>query len=247
MSIQLRRVTASTITYEQYATAIDCIASGKTLEQAGLGSWLMGLFNPLKKIFEQVKEAVGIGIDELAAAFKAKSVFKLMKAIKFNIKLLWKGVQECALLIRKGLVAVLKELQKNKIFQKLRDGLVKVDEVLEEYPILKKLMGPALAGFLFYLWWVGAFIGHTDTDLDISFIGLALVGKFSLTDLFTSEEGLILVSMFAVGVVAPAVTFPWLAHNIANTVLAIAFTGFKYLKDKEQTKRILQLMPFKRP
>lgn len=247
MSIRLQQVTASSITYEQYATAIDCIASGKTFEQAGLGSWLMGFFNPLKKIFEQVKDAVGLGMDELAAAFKAKSVFKLMKAIRFNVKLLWKGVQECALLIRKGLVTVFKELQKNKVFQKLRDGLIKVDEVLDHYPILKKLAGPALAGLLFYLWWVGAFIGHTDTDLDISFIGLALVGKFSLADLFTSDDGLILLSTFGLGMVAPTASFPWLVYDIANFVLAIAFTGFKYLKDKEQTKRILQLMPFKRP
>ena len=243
MSVKIRQsITADSITYEQYAQAIDILASGQSFEQAGiLGDFFKKIFSPLKKVFEHVKENVGMGVEQFAAAFKAKNVFQLMKAIKFNLNLLFKGVMAASALVNKGLMKVFGAISKTDTFQKLREGVVKIDEVLERWPILKKVTGIALAGLLFWIWLNQSFIGRVDADFDMSTIGYALMGDYSLTDLFASEDGLAMLVLLGSGMLG--LSFPWLGHNIANLIVAIAYTGYKQLRDRGQLQRLKALIP----
>jgi len=246
MSIKIRQaVTADSITYEQYARVIDIIASGKSFEEAGMfGDFFKKVFSPLKKVFESVKESVGLGIEEFARAFKAKNVYALMKAIKFNIALLFKGVIEAGKLVDRGLLKVVQQVTRSETFQKVKQGVIKFDALLDEHPILKKVAGVALAGLLFWIWLNMSFTGNASSDFDLSMVGAALFGKYSLEDLFTSDEGVYMIALLLPGIMG--ISFPWLGHKVANLILAIAYTGYKYLRDSGKLSELKALIPIKK-
>lgn len=241
----LHPVTASTVTYSQYCRAVDVIASGRSLEEAGIFSdFFQKLSSPLKKVFTEVKDTIGLGIEELSKAFKSKNVFNLMKAIKFNLALLLKGVREAGHLLNKGLLKVFHELNQSKLMNGLRSGVVKIDEVLTKYPILKKLTGVAIAGFLFWVWLNMTFIGDFDSDFDLSSIGMALAGHYSLEQLLVSDEGVKTLALLASGLLG--VSFPWLGSTLANLALALAASGFKYARDNGHFSKLKSLVSMKR-
>lgn len=246
MSIKIRQViTADSITYEQYAHVLDIIASGKSFEEAGVfGDFFKKVFSPLKKVFESVKESVGLGVEEFAKAFKAKNVYALMKAIKFNVALLFKGVVEAGKLVDRGLLKVVQKITHSDTFQKVKKGIIKFDAVLDEHPILKRLTGVALAGLLFWIWLNMSFTGNASSDFDLSMVGAALFGKYSLEDLFTSDQGVYMISLLLPGIMG--ISFPWLGHKAANLIMAIAYTGYKYLRDSGKLKELKALIPIKK-
>lgn len=234
------------ITYEIYCEALDLVMSNQLTEgffdrikQMSLSRELVRLFGDLKYNLGKISKDFKIGIPELVSAFKQRDMYNMFKAFKFNIKLIFRSIGEVTKLIRGGLLQVFKELHKTRVFQKLEAGVMKIDEVLNKYPILKKITGVVIAGLLLYLWLNMTFIGDLDYDFNFTDIGLALVGSFSLVTLFASPEGLMLITLFGTGA-AFGLSFPWLAKSAYNLTLAIVYTGYyKYRKDDVKYKMMI--------
>jgi hypothetical protein len=247
------RVSASVcnaLTYEQYAHILNVIASGKKLEQAGIFDGLKervqegikGIFGQLKGIVDTVKSQTSLGVSEIVAALQQKDIFKLLKAAKFNIKNMLKALQAASGLLHKGLVDVFRKLEKSGALQKLQKGTMKVDALLDEYPLLKKIGGIAIAGLLIYLIvWKGYSTGNPETDLDMSSVMAALAGHYSVTDLFTSADGLAMISMIALGFMgAPSIVSwaSWAGNSLHNLCLALIYSGAKISRDKETLNKL---------
>ena len=142
--------------------------------------------------------------------------------------------------IHKGIFSVFKELFRLKIFQKLRSGAIKIDEVLEKYPKLTKITGFAVAGLLLFIWLNMTFIGNLDYDFNFSDIAGALKGSFSVADLFMSPHGLMLVALFGTGA-GFGLSVPWLGKSLYNLTLAIMYTGYVKSKEKDLKGLVLKI------
>lgn len=239
------------ITYEIYCEALDLEMTNQLTEgffdrikEMHLAKELVKLFKDLKYNLARIAKDFKIGIPDLVKAFKQKDIYSMFKAFKFNIKLAFKGMSEFSKLVRGGLLEVFREIHKTRAIQKLKAGVMKVDELLNKYPILKKVAGIALAGLLLYIWLNMTFIGDLDYDFNFSDILSAGAGTFSITTLFLSPEGLMLLSLFGTGAVM-GLSVPWLGKSAYNLTLAIVYTAYYKLK-KDDVKYKGMIDKFKR-
>ena len=190
---------------------------------------LKNIFGPLKNDILKIASEMKLDLSSVIEAFKQRDVFKFLKAIGFNLKKVLKAINQLTGVIRQGLFRVFQEMHKMGIFQQLNRGAMKIDELLERYPILKKLTGIAVAGLLIYIWLNMTFIGDLDFDFNFGDVVAAFAGKFSLAQLFTSPSGLMLMTLFATGSV---ISVPWLGASSLNLLLAVFYTGLVKMKEK---------------
>lgn len=232
-----------TLTYEMWCGLLDSVETGILSE--GIGDILakagtavkdavMRVFGPIKEEILKLAETLKVGLLDIINALKERSVFGVLRAIGFKIKLLVKAISELGRIFREGLLRVFAEISKNKYVQKIRSGVMKVDDLLDKYPLLKKLAGIAVAGLLLYIWLNMTFIGDLEYDMNISAMVAALGGAYSLADIFASPEGLMMITLFATGGLISA---PWLGASTLNLTLALVYTG--YSKIRQHSPQIL--------
>lgn len=221
------------ITHSDYCSLLDVYVNENFLSNIGKDSLavLNKLLGPLKDLIQQIEEHFHIGLSKIIEAFKQKSLFDFLKAIKFNLGLVLKAFKELTELIRKGLFKIFEKIVKTGIFEKLRAGSIKVDDFLDSYPILKKIGGLGIGALLIYMWLNMSFIGSFDYDFNWSDIWDAFMGKYSITQLFFSPAGLMLIALFTTG---PYVSIPWLGSSLYSLVLAFFYTGYVKLKGSDK-------------
>lgn len=213
------------VSYDQYCIALASMRLPANKVQAfNLPGPLAKFVNDLKGQLQEMAELVGVGLRDLIRALMNRNAFALLKALRFNLTMLVKGMRALLGIVPRGLAALFRELQDSTVLQRIKDGALKVDDFFDAHPIIKKLSGPVLAALLFWMWTQAMFIGDPWTDLDMSTIGAALTGRYSFTDLFTTPEGLAGLALFASGILLPGIGVAWLGSNSANVVLALLFT-----------------------
>lgn len=229
------------ITYDFYTHMLDYVCSDEYTEDGlnegvkeffasikdGAVGRISDVFKTIKKDLSTIADDFGMGAKDVVDAFKSKNMFNILKAFGFNVKSLFKSVNTLSNLVRKGLFGVFKEIEKSGALKKIKQGTMKVDDLINKYPILNKVGGVAVAGLLFFIWTQMTFIGDLDFDMDFSLIKDALSGNYSLADLFVSPQGLMLLTLFATG---GLVSVPWMGSTLGNLVIALTYTGFKQFK-----------------
>lgn len=236
----------SQLTYEQYCFILDeewFLSEGFLDTLKNVASGIKTFFKELGKYFEQISRDFNLSIEEIVKAFKNRNVFEIFRAFKFSFKKILRAINDLTTLVRKGLFKIFEEISKTGIVKKLQSGAMKVDEVLNKYPILKKLTGFIIAGLLFYMWLNMTFIGDLDYDFNISDMTNALSGNYAIADLFTSPSGLMLIALFATGSLF-GLSVPWLGKTAYNLTMAIAYTLYSHVKTID-SKTILQKLKLK--
>jgi len=222
------------LTHQNWCIVLDNIRESRELNEglrgiltkagAAVSASLARIFGPLlddlKKVAETVKEFLSIG--DILNALKERSVFAFFRAIGFKFVQMFRALSEFGRAWRQGLGRIFEELTKNRVFDKIRAGVMKVDEVLDRYPLLKKIGGLVIAGILIYIWLNMTFIGDMEYDMNLGSIAAALVGSFTLVDLFVSPAGVMMITLFATGGI---ISVPWLGASTLNMTLALAYTA----------------------
>lgn len=222
------------LTWENWCIVLDNIRESRQLDEglrgiltkagAAVSASLARIFGPLlndlKKVVETVKEFLSLG--DILNALKERSMFAFFRAIGFKFVLMFRALAEFGKAWRQGLGRIFEELTKNRVFDKIRAGVMKVDEVLDRYPLLKKIGGLVVAGILIYIWLNMTFIGDLEYDMNLASVGAALLGKFTLVDLFVSPAGVMMLTLFATGGIISA---PWLGASTLNMAVAITYTA----------------------
>jgi hypothetical protein len=242
------------ITYEIYCGAMDLVFDNKLTESyfnenildaiknMNLARGLVRVFQELRYNIQQIGRDFSMNLNELVNAFKDRNIYDMLRAFGFNFKLVFRSIGAFTNALRGGLLEVFKEMARTKTFQKLQRGVIKVDQVLDQYPILKRLTGIVIAGLLLYIWLNMTFIGDLDYDFNFSNTVAALHGSFSIADIFASPEGLMLMTLFGTGF-AFGLSVPWLGKSLYNLTVAIVYTGYAKLKgDKAKLAMIKKKM-----
>jgi hypothetical protein len=243
----LTEAEAGVVTYATYCEALDRMATNRPLNEAffrsrlydplnegvwdavkDLGGKLVKVFQTCRDEITAIVEQFKIGMADIVKALKHKDAFAFFKAIRFNLGLALKAVTSFTKMVRQGLLSVFEELSKTGVVKKLQAGAMKVDEVLDKYPILKKVGGLVIAGLLIYIWLNMSFIGDAQFDLDLSTIALAFEGSFSIADLFVSPSGLMMLALLGTGFMG--IGFGWMGARALNILIALLYTLFKRLR-----------------
>lgn len=226
------------VTYDIYCNALDGVISGKldeglfdTIKGLNVTRSLIKVFKDLKSTLEGLAKQFKLGLNDIVIAFKQREIFNLLKAVGFNIKILFKSVMAFSDAVHDGLLSIFKEIAETGVIKKIKSGAMKIDDVLNKYPKLKKIGGIVIAGLLIYIWLNMTFIGNFNYDFNFTDISGALTGSYSITTLFTSPSGIMLLSLFASGSLL-GLSIPWLGVSLYNFILAVTYTGFIKAKDK---------------
>lgn len=233
---------SANVSYEQYVRAL-------YVQPNSVTAWsfppaLMSFIRDAKAVLAEVVKLTGQSLDVLLQAFRSKELFQIFKAVGFSLKKLLQAIRATTSLIPLGLMKVFEALKDTAVVKALKSGALKVDDFLDQHPVLRKLIGPAMAGLLFWMWMNSAFVGGFDFDMDMSYILSAFAGRFSVEDLFTSTEGLAALAALALGF--SGLSLAWLGNDAANLILACLFTGAKQLKDTSLVTTLRKLLPVTR-
>lgn len=193
----------------------------------------------LQKHVESIASDLKVSKDSVVEAFKQPTAFKFMKSIGFGIKKAGDAALKGLQTLNVGMKATFEEMHKTGALKKIESGAMKLDEVLNKYPAVKKIGGAAIAGFLIYQWQNMAFSGDLDDDYDVTSISSALAGDYSIKDVFASPQGLKNLTQLAVGI-ATGVTFPWGKIGPTTLMAAALYTGAKKAGNSELAKKALE-------
>lgn len=236
---------------EQWNALLDRIDDPNKIESADIWKKItdMGLFKHVNELFSRVKEMIthiaeeiGTDVREIIEVFRTKPMLAFLKAIKFSIMTLVKPLKEFAKLYKDGILKVMEEIHKTKAMQKLHSGAIKFDDFIAQYPILKKLTGPAIAGLLAWMWISANFTGHPELDIDLSAVfNAALHGQWSAAELFTSKQGLAALGLLFTGLFTPWPSPAWLASGLPfNALIALCYTAYKHVPKNSELKESYQ-------
>jgi hypothetical protein len=237
-------LTPKLLTASQQVEARDLWQKVKDL---GMVKKLTQFIEHFRKITEKIAEEVGIELRQVLEAFQTKPMLAFFKAIKFSVSLLLKPIKAFADLYKDGILKVFETLHKTGVFQKLHRGAMKVDEFLDQYPIMRRLAGPAVAGLLLWMWTSANFTGSPSLDLDLTAaLKAALAGQWSAAELFTSPEGLAALGLLVTGLTLPFPSPLWLSAGLpVNLFIALCYTAFKHLKgETDVAKKLKSRMKF---
>lgn len=213
------------LTYGEYRAILSYYLEGR--KTAGpLDLLKTKLLEPVLNMAQRMVQEYGLKIEEILFSLKKTKMFQFLKAIRFRLEPLLKGIRTAFKLTRMGLNKITEEIVKSGILNKVRDGTVKVDEFLRKYPIIKQFAGPVLAGLLLWCWLSMSFIGDPATDFDLMDVANAFVGKYTLTDLLTSQSGIETILLTVLGLTT-GISFPWLGSSVFQLFVAIVATGCK--------------------
>jgi len=206
---RLMLMEAADVTYEQYATVVEALARDPHELQAfefKVPGALKKLWSELKEVGALLAESAHIGWDSIVQAFKEKSVFRLLKGVGFSIAKLLKAVKKAMALPATALFSAFDDLIEtfgsSKLMQHLdvHERVKKLDEVIHRHPVLTKVTGLAVAGFLVWGFLHASSTGDADYDLGIVDAVINCVkGDYSLADMFASKQGLKDISVLLFG------------------------------------------------
>lgn len=236
-------VTASaSASYAAYCEVVSAAAGVERAFDLKIPPVLFKLFGEARAFFSKIAEEFRVPLSDIAKAFRSKDLFLLLKGVGFSLSALVNALTKFTSLLPQGLTALFKVLTKNRVFQALQDGAMSVDEFLDSHPILRKLAGPALAGFLLWIWLNMSFVGDFSSDFDVTLILDALKGRFSVRDLFVSPQGLAMLALLFSGVSTGA-GVAWLGSSAYNLMLAFLYTGAKKARDSGLAAKIKAAIP----
>lgn len=224
------------ISYEEYCGVLDSVADNTINEDLYyLSGKLASLYHKAKEDFEQIRRMTGMAISSIVLAFKQPTIFGVWRAFKYSFAAIFSAVFEFAELIRHGLFDVIEDISNTGGFKKLEQGALKVDELIQQYPILAKLTGVVLAGMMLYMWLNMTFIGNFKYDMNLQQIGKALAGSYTFGQFITTKEGKSMLVLFGTG---SLVSFPWLGITLLNLIIALLYTGMVMLGEKDLAQQV---------
>ena len=246
-------VEASMVTHTVYCAALDTLLLPEGTELSwSIPGPLGHLIDHIKELLHELVDGLKIGLADIIAALKNRSVFQLLKGIGFNLKVLFKAILKLMASGPTILMRTFEDIEKNGWLEKLKSGAVTIDEFLHAHPLLTKIGGVGVAALMTCMWLHTMFVGHPSHDLDMTTIAQALLGHYSVEDIFTTPKGLAAVSMCLL-TISGAASFAhvsnaiqWLGSDSSNLLLGLIYTGGVRAAETELVKRIKPFL-FKSP
>lgn len=191
------------------------LASTQTIEyfslQDDLSDVLKVTKSKLKKVYEFIRDIAKrtrAKISDWIEILKNKKIFRFFQSIKFSAEEFYKKyLAPYAKVIDEFFAVISKYVAESKVGKWTTKELRKLDKFLEKHPLTKRFGGVIAFCLLIYINTQMVYVGDPIYDFDMENAIDALMGNYSLAQLFSGAGGTKLLLMLATGVLVP--TFPW--------------------------------------
>lgn len=180
---------------------------------------------------KSLAKETGFKIKDLFNLLKDKKVFKIFSYVGWSITRLVELIQKGFQVYKDLQLAIADFIKKTKVMKMTTDKINELSDFLEKHPKIKKYSGVAVAGLLVLIWLNMSFTGDFFDDFDISLVFQCMAGTYSLSEIFTSKEGIRMLSLFALGMVTK-ISFPYPGSNLIKFAIAVLSTLGKAVKAK---------------
>jgi len=228
--------------YDSYCSDVDLVAeavfapSSSTITEEliisesfnSIRKEILELFKLIRDHFYKSGINLKISASEISRAFRSKSIYESLKYFGFSIRSLFAAIQDITAIPSNALVKAFEDLRSLTFIQSLDQRAEEFDRILENNPVIKLMTGPLVAALLVLIWLNMTFTGNIKHDMDISKWFKAITGDFYLKELFTSAEGMSMITFLFTGLITGgALSFVWLGSSILNLIMAFGYITLK--------------------
>lgn len=217
------------ITYEDYCVCVDeILAENKSMTDADKSKFknVIDFLLRFKQKMALHLKLMKISFKDLITAMMHKDFYSMLHMLKFNLMQLLNALGSIQRLITQGILKILSNIASKENMILFRAKVIKIEDFIKKYPILKYLTGAALCGLLIWMWTNMTFIGDFDFDFDLKIAFEALIGTFTLSQLLGTDEGLLFLGLFFTGIATP-INFNWLLATPVLIPIMIAYSIHK--------------------
>lgn len=227
------------LSYSQYCRDLDrlialhvsCNGDLSQLHESSLkaiSAPVMGIYNIINKHFSDAGKNFNFSYKHILRGLKTKNIYGFLRYFSFSLRRILFALEDLTGIISDSLRSGFRALGKIEKIRDRKQRARKIDDVLNQYPVLKKLTGPIVAVMLFFIWMNMAFTGSIKDDFDLTSMFSALVGKYSIETLFLSAQGMSMLSLLAVGLATGGVvSFVWVGSSLGNLTLALVYVALR--------------------
>lgn len=225
-----------TLTHAQWCSVLGAVNEERSVELSAFGAVLLP---ELKRIVKEVSDLGNLTVAEVVESLKSPTAWKFFSALKFNFKLIGKAISSLADLYKAGIMDLCTAVYETKAWKNVELLARMCDDWLAKHPNLKRIVGFGILGFYLIGFINGNYTGHPEMDMDFTTaIAAAYSGNYSLSDFFTSPQGILFVTLW-VSSAAFSVSIPWFSiHPILSVFEALCFTTAKHLRKKIPMKKL---------
>lgn len=190
--------------------------------------------------FLQLGISLQLGIDEVFNTLRERGIWEAVKSVKgLAIHSISNLYSLYTTAYKETSALIFGNINKTMIGDMLRNGTIKIQDLVEKNPKLKYVVGPIIAYTLYYIWTKMVFKGDFLYDFDWSTNLKALTGDVDVVNIFSGEAGVELLVWFGLGLSGMFPSAAWLDGELetlfagwGNHALAVLATIMIYLHDK---------------
>ena len=194
----------------------------------------------LKTHIRNMQDAVGADLADIAMAFKEPSVFNTVKAIGGSISGSSKIIIGSLRTVGKSLKVGASALHDTSSFQKLKGGVIKVDEFMQKNKALATLSAVAVSGLAIGQWLRMSFSGDIESDFDLTIIPQAFAGEAGFKELIATPDGIKGMGLLSAGMATGGLPI-WMG-GATGLALALTYSGLQSAGQTEKGKELKDKM-----
>ncbi len=230
-----RNIALEDYSYNNYIEAISILENYNYLSE----NFLKKIPSKVKKILAFIQDIASntfYELNELLALFKNPKVYSFFKSIAFSFKKLFSIIREGYKNYLKLEKIVFEWLHKNAKIYKLQDKIKLLDKYLETHPIIKKIGGVGVSAILVFIWLRMAYTPDLEYSMSWEDMIDSLLGNYSLADLFASEAGIKMLTLFATGSIL-GLSFPWPGPQSIHMASGVIYGLYKIVKPNTKIEK----------
>jgi hypothetical protein len=196
------------VLFQEFTHYCDASDYGSILYEGRISDGLKGIIEFVKTIARELK----CRVKELFQMLKDKYVFAFFSELKWDFDSFKKVVSAGShvvtmlsnplglllnILFPEALKKAHKKISENEIVKSIRKNADKISDWIKAHKGILAISGIAFAGLYYIIWSSANFTGDPTYDFDLSDLFHALIGKLTLVTWVASEEGLKLLTLFA--------------------------------------------------
>jgi len=186
------------------------------------------------KFIQEIVKITGNNLKNMIEFFKDKQIFKIFKVIGFSISKIVKLYKEGVSVYNNIQDLLAKKIASLGGVKYIKRNLKQLDDWFNTNPTMKRIGGFGVAGLLFHIWLNMSYTPDIEYSLDFTDMINALMGKFSMVELFATESGIAMLIYLASGMLL-GVSFPIPGTQITQIITGVVWSSYKLVKPKNVT------------
>ncbi len=215
--------------YKDYLYSISLLENYEGLINENILTSLSPKIRKIIKFIKDIADNTNQSLSELLKLFKNSKVYNFFKIINFSFNYLFKILKKGFNNYKKLEHLIFNYLHTLNSVKSIKEKMKLLDEFLISHPLIKKMGGVGVSAILIYIWLNMSYTPDLEYSMSWEDMITTLSGNYSIEELFGSEAGIKMLTLFATGVLT-GLTFPWPGPQSAHIAGGLVLGLYKIIR-----------------